>query len=67
MMAPLCLLCDRPLHDVSDLYLRPVREYRHNQMIDAVYFCTERCEYAHLLIEGYTWPVRRRSVVELDM
>lgn len=66
-MAPLCPLCERPLCDVSDLYLRSVREYRHNQTVDAVYFCAERCARAHLLLEGDTWTVPRRWVVELDV
>jgi hypothetical protein len=64
-MAPICLRCERHTHDVSDLYLLVVLEHLHGRLVDAVYFCGNRCTIAYLLVEGDFEPVRRQWVMGL--
>jgi hypothetical protein len=65
LMAPTCLLCDRPIRDESDQYLHVVQETVRGRDVHAVYFCGRSCPLAHVLV-GDDWrTVDRRWVLGL--
>jgi len=62
---PLCLRCDEPVRDVSEQYLRQVRETFRGEKTNAVYLCPGRCGKAYLQVEEDHRPVSRRWLEEL--
>ena len=63
---PICNGCNEPVRDVSDQFLRLVKETHRGEKADAVYLCPGRCQKAYLQVEEDHRPVSRRWLEALE-